>query len=229
MSILKNISVVIPLAPGEKAYLDLLKDLEVLPHETEIILSTTEPLAEIFPKNIHVIHTQKGRAHQLNGGVIKASKDYLWFLHADSRISKKDISTLEKSLNVAPETLFYFNLKFYSGPIWMVLNTIGVWVRSHFLGIPFGDQGLCIQKSLFKSLGGFDEKVPFGEDHLFVWKAKKQGIGLKCTGGWLKTSARKYQRQGWFKTTVNHMSLTFKQAFPQYFAILLRSHKISLI
>ncbi len=222
---LRNVSVIIPLAPGERAYPALLKDLEVLSHKTEIILVTTEPLEKTVSPNIYIFQTQKGRAHQLNLGAEKASKQYLWFLHADSRISKKNILTLEKSLHSDHKTLFYFNLEFYEGPIWMILNTVGVWIRSHFLGIPFGDQGFCIQKTLFKRLGGFDEGASFGEDHLFIWKTKKEGIKLQCTSGWLKTSARKYQEQGWLKTTLNHMSLTFKQAFPYYCAMLLKSQR----
>ena len=211
MSVLKNISIIIPLAPGEKAYLALLRDLEVFPSETEIILVTTEPLAP-GSTNIHVLKTEKGRARQLNFGAHHASKDYLWFLHADSRVSKKSILALETSLPSASHSLFYFNLTFYDGPIWMILNTLGVWIKSHFFGIPFGDQGFFIQKSLFERVGEFNKKIVSGEDHAFVWKTKKAGIKLKCTGAVIKTSARKYKYQGWAKTTLHHLFLTFKQA-----------------
>jgi GT2 family glycosyltransferase len=68
--------------------------------------------------------------------------------------------------------------------------------------MPFGDQGFCISKTLFHEIGGYPEKAPYGEDLLFVWKAKETGVKLHHVPSKLITSARHYQETGWFKLTL---------------------------
>ena len=120
------------------------------------------------------------------------------------------------ALEAAPDALHYFDLKFLDdGPSLMPVNVLGAYVRSHALGLPFGDQGLCLSRTAFERLGGFDAQVPYGEDHVFVWRAGRQGMPLRCTGVPLYTSARKYQAHGWAPTTLRHLLLTYKQAVPE--------------
>jgi len=64
--------------------------------------------------------------------------------------------------------LHYFDLVFLDdGPALTVVNTVGVWFRSHILGLR-SDQGFCLERKLFERLDGFSEDVSYGEDHLFV-------------------------------------------------------------
>jgi GT2 family glycosyltransferase len=82
--------------------------------------------------------------------------------------------------------------------------------------MPFGDQGFCLRREIWERLGGFDTHASYGEDHLFVWKARRAGVPLRPTGGTLRTSARKYQERGWLRTTARHLHLTATQAFPEW-------------
>jgi GT2 family glycosyltransferase len=93
----------------------------------------------------------------------------------------------------------------------MKINSWGANMRARFFGIPFGDQGFCIEKQLFETLGGYSETAPYGEDHLFVWRAHKAGVKLNRVPARLTTSARKYQQNGWLKTTLLHQYLWIKQ------------------
>ena len=168
-------------------------------------------------RKVKWLHSEIGRAFQMNVGASAATKPYLWFLHADSRFSRSTLSALEHSLGSEPRALHYFNLEFQDdGPKVMPVNAFGVWWRSHFLGLPFGDQGFCLSKEDFLKLGGYSESAPYGEDHLLVWKAKQIGLPLRCTSSTLSTSARKYQAKGWAKTTLRHGVLTWKQALPEF-------------
>lgn len=230
MNCIKNLSVIIPVGPEEDAWKTLLTDLCVLPADTEIILAaTTERPGDLqsvlrtngFTRGMMWLKSPKGRAKQLNAGVKAAQHSFLWFLHADSRISPQAIASLKRSLEKNERAIHYFNLAFSDdGPALTRINTAGAWIRSRVLGLPFGDQGYCVSRDIFQKLGGFDEKASYGEDHLFIWKARQRGVPIVCTGGWLGTSARKYSRDGWSATTVRHAVLTAKQAIPGLFRLL---------
>lgn len=197
-----------------------------MPHNFEIIFVTvTDRKSNKYNRlgfkshypQVRFISTQKGRGKQLNAGARAAKKEFLWFLHADSRLTRNTFESLCTSLNTNSHALHYFNLEFLKdGPSLMKLNTIGCWIRSHLMGVPFGDQGFCISRKNFRKVGGFPENVKYGEDHLFIWHAKQKGIPLRCTGGTIKTSARKYKDRGWVRTTLSHARLWTKQAFPEW-------------
>lgn len=192
-----KISVIIPLAANENQHQALIASL---PAEWEIIPS------------------QEGsRAKSLNMGAAKATGDYLWFLHADSQLDATCVPALHRTITQHPDALFYFDLAFSrDGLRLMWLNALGVRFRSRVLGAPFGDQGLCIGKALFEKLGGFPEGLAYGEDHVFVWRARQAGIKLKSTNATITTSARKYQAHGWAATTFMHQYLWIKQAWPEW-------------
>jgi len=180
-SVLEKISIIIPLAPDENAHERLLDDLK--PLNAEIIVSS-----------------EGSRAKSLNAGVAKAHNPFLWFLHADSRVSAENLVDLEQALARRSNALHYFDLAYEEGGL-AALNAWGANVRSHLCGLPYGDQGFCISRTLFEKIGGYPEDVPYGEDLLFVRQAKRQGIRLNRIPSKLKTSARKYHQHGWLKLT----------------------------
>ncbi len=225
-----QLAVVVPVAPGDIAWSRLAEDLSSLPLETEIIFVSPELPLDLLKhlldrlgsgRNLRWLQTLQGRALQLNAGVKATQKPYLWFLHADSRFDPSALEGLAESLERQPNALHYFNLAFLDdGPSLTVLNALGVWVRSHCFGMPFGDQGFCLPRQLFETLNGFREDASYGEDHLLVWQARSQGVPLHCTGKTVQTSARKYRENGWWRTTRNHLILTAKQAFPEWLTLL---------
>ena len=95
----------------------------------------------------------------------------------------------------------------------MHLNALGVFVRSRWLGLPFGDQGFFLARAVFERLGGFDTAVPFGEDHALVWAARRAGVAIVPAGAPLYTSARKYAEGGWLATTARHVWWTTAQVW----------------
>lgn len=213
-----QLSIVIPLAAGETAWRDLLGDLKGMDATHEILLAGVDPepddLGAIAPC-ARWIRCEPGRARQMNAAAERAAHPYLWFLHADSRVRPAGIAALISAVEEHPRDLHYFNLRFQKdGPPLMFLNTVGAWIRSHWFGMPFGDQGLCLSAKAFADLGGYDESARIAEDHLFVREAKRRGIRLRCTGHAVTTSARKYREQGWFRITGRHLAYTLRQAWP---------------
>ena len=187
---LSRLSIIIPVAPGETAQQQLLEDLAAL--DSEIVVSS-----------------EGSRAKSLNIGAAKARHDVLWFLHADSRVSAENLSALSQALKSGSETLYYFDLAYEGGGL-AALNAGGANIRSQWFDLPYGDQGLCISKALFDTIGGYPENVAYGEDLLFVRLAKRAGIQLKRIPSKLVTSARKYQQLGWLKLTVLRQWQLFK-------------------
>jgi hypothetical protein len=218
MTTLQQTSIIIPFAPDDLTWKALLSDFNNLPDTTEVILvaankkSAQEVQDFLLATHIQVISTAKGRAAQMNAGASAASNPCLWFLHADSRIDAQCVKAID-SFDFSKNTLAYFGLKFSNdGPEWMGINRFGVWFRSRFLRIPFGDQGFVISKSCFEMLGAFREDLSSGEDHAFVWKARKNEVALKHLNASIQTSARKYMKYGWGKTTRLHLRETWRQA-----------------
>lgn len=230
MDLMKDLAIIIPVAPKETAWPSLLKDLNELPAETEILLvgpkrprklETLKQRSSHAGRQIHWIDSPLGRAKQLNIGAEFTQKKFLWFLHADSRLSVDAFSALEDALIRDPHALYYFNLKFLDdGPPLTKINTVGAWIRSHWLLLPFGDQGFCISKTLFELLSRFPENVSYGEDHLFVWSARRAGIPVRPVSAQICTSSRKYRENGWAKTTLRHGFYTVRQAFPEWIKLL---------
>jgi len=220
-----QISVIIPVLDGEYSWKNLITDLAFFPDSTEFLFISNgvepgefEELAcqsQISDRS-YWYRSSVGRAVQMNRGASKACGASLLFLHVDSRLSESGIDALVQSLKLFPTDLLYFDLKFPDQSSFLMrLNQWGVYFRSHILGLPFGDQGLCLKRDLFLDLGGYNESAAYGEDHLLVWTARRKGVRLKCTGAFLETSARKYQQHGWLKITLRHIILTVFQAVPQ--------------
>ena len=223
LPLLPNLSVVIPLGPGEHEAAGLLHDLMALPPNSEIILVHADPepypLPPAWPAHLSVLqrHAAGGRARQLNLGARQATGRWLWFLHADTRLLPGCLDALQTFIGRTDPALGWFGLQFRDDGPWLArLNAHGANLRARWLGIPFGDQGFALQAKLFASLGGYDETASYGEDHLFVWTARSAGVPPRRISGTVATSARKYARQGWARTTLVHWVLTAAQAWPAW-------------
>ncbi len=215
------VSVVVPLAPGEAEWPVLVADLKAaLPQGFEVLLTAADAVAVSAVAGhlkVRVVVCDGGRARQLNAGAREAKGSWLWFLHADSRLSAETVPTLLAFVADGRDALGWFDLAFRpGGPPLMRLNAWGANLRSSWLGMPFGDQGLVLPSHCFATLGGYDETAPYGEDHLLVWAARRAGLPLKRVGARLLTSARKYERDGWAATTARHLRLTAAQALPEW-------------
>lgn len=224
------ISVIVPVAKEDETWRQLLPDLSVLAKDDEVIIVSSDvppehyhgdPALRSLTCSVHCIKSENGRAKQLNAGIRSSSRETLWFLHCDSRVSKESYYSLIGALEQAPDALHFFDLRFLDdGPALMFLNDFGVWIRSRIFRLPFGDQGFCISRSVLERLGGFCEKAAYGEDHLLVWRAHQMAIKVRCVGAPIYTSARRYQSFGWADTTVSHLKMTAKQAAPEIYRLL---------
>ncbi|MDD2944013.1 MAG: hypothetical protein PHC51_13735 [bacterium] len=194
--------------------------------EKGIDLYTTRkspPNTDNSPTVIRLLESEQGRAKQMNAGAIEARGEFVLFLHGDSRLSKTALNSLAAALQTKcyPENrLLYYCLKFANdGPPLMKLNEWGVRFRSSFFKLPFGDQGFCLKLQTFLNLGGFNETAACAEDLLFVIAARKAEIELRSLPETIITSARKYRRYGWLKTTAHHLLVTLSLTLREWFLL----------
>lgn len=227
------LSVIIPLGPEEQERPPLFDDLGLLPPGSEILLVGCHASAAVSVSRVAVarpptphlrvrrLRAQQGRATQMNLGAERATGEYLWFLHADTRLTAENVSALRVALRAHPDSLLYFDLGFHDGGQRRLrLNQWGARLRSDWLGVPFGDQGLCLPSQRFAALGGYPASAPYGEDHLLVWRARQQGIRLAGIGSRLATSARKYRQHGWLRLTLRYQWMWLCQAWPEWKTLL---------
>lgn len=177
--------------------------------------------AGVEDSRLHWLVSPAGRAIQMNHGAASARGTFLWFLHADSRFDQSTLPALRKVLARRESCLWYFRLRFFPyEPPFVRLNEWGAWLRSRWVGLPFGDQGFLMPRRMFFELGTYDVGVEYGEDHLMVWKAREHGYRVRWTGGTLFTSSRKYREKGWLRTTSIYWIRTLKQAMTCYLRIM---------
>ena len=224
--LLSQASIVIPVARADESWRSLIGDLIQIGTAAELLLvgAASAPsrdgdasAARLAAPTARWVSAAAGRARQMNLGAKRSTQPFLWFLHADSRVDADALLALGGALETHPHALHYFDLAFQGdGPRLVRLNAWGARFRSRYLGLPFGDQGLCMSRDTFERLGGFDETAAYGEDHLLVWAAHRHRVPLHRVEGVITTSARKYRSNGWLSTTLVHGWRTWRQAIPQF-------------
>ncbi len=155
---------------------------------------TVRVAQSLFAKT--VIIPGKNRAAQLNAGASIANSEILFFLHADSIPAKKFTKKIISSVNNNFQSgcfrlLFDYNHWFLKANAWFT--------RFDVNAIRFGDQGLFVTKAVFEKCGGYNEDLFIMEDQEIIHRLKKFS-SFKVIDRYLQTSARKYLKNGIYKT-----------------------------
>ena len=138
----------------------------------------------------------KGRAAQLCHGADQARGDWLLFLHADTALSRDWAERAKAHIANQSDKAAAFTLAYRSDAhMAKVVARRANW-RARALGLPYGDQGLLISRKLYHAVGGYPS-TPFMEDVQIVRAIGKKR--LRILGAEARTSADKYDRDGWRK------------------------------
>ncbi len=160
-----------------------------------------------------VIDSKRGRGIQLHVGACKAQGDVLLFLHADTRPPKGFAMMIERTLS-DPKTVFgAFRLGHHPSTAFLNLVALMANLRSLLLKMPYGDQGLFMRRSDYFRVGGFKD-LPLMEDVDLVRRLNKIGR-FKLVRARVRTSARRYDRNGVVLTTVRNWSLIIRYLLGQ--------------
>lgn len=197
-----KLEIIIPAGPDERAWRRLIKQL---PAPWAVCISAVDGRPDDLPSRINWLQGPAGRGIQLNAGAGVSRARWLWFVHADCVLSDQALAQVAQLAEGNEEVLAYLDLAFLpDGPRRTALNAVGANLRSRLLGLPYGDQGLCLPARRFHQLGGFRTDLERGEDLDFVVRAGAAGLPLRRLPAPIYTSARRYSEQGWWATTWGH-------------------------
>jgi len=169
----------------------------------------------------------KGRAYQMNYAAAKARGRTLYFVHADTMPPKSFfsdvISALDKGYRAG-----CFRFLFDGGPWLLRINAF----CTRFKGLPFrgGDQTLFIDKSLFDSLGGYDETYVIMEEYDLIRRVERENVFHIIPKNVL-VSARKYDDNSYLRVTFANylaMKMFLHSEKPEKIAVTYRSNLKSL-
>lgn len=156
----------------------------------------------------NLFHSAQGRGRQLALGAKAARGEWFLFLHADTVLSpgwEQEIAHFIQQRDSGDFAgVFHFSLDDYR-PAARRLETI-VALRCKLLALPYGDQGLLINRKLYEALGGYDN-IPLMEDVEFIRRiGRKRLIYFQAKA---LTSAKRYQLDGyWLRPLRNLLCLS---------------------
>lgn len=198
------LSVVIPVRNEAQALPCLLDDLaDLRAAGAELILvdgGSSDGTCELALGRVdQLLRTAPGRALQMNAGAAVARGEYLWFVHADTRVSVESLESLQSTLSERP-LWGRFDVRL-SGP-GLALRVIGAMInlRSRLSGIASGDQGIFVARQRFEALGGY-APIALMED-LQLCRRLRALARPRCVRPPLLTSSRRWEQHGIWRTVV---------------------------
>ena len=145
-----------------------------------------------------------GRGGQLCRGALRAQGDWLLFLHADTRLDPDWPLEVEAHISAgaeARELAAYFRLRFRAQGLAPYLVAHWANLRSRLFGLPYGDQGLLISRTLYDAIGGYPD-IALMEDVAITRKLKGR---LRKLDAKAHTGAERYLRNGWVRQGANNL------------------------
>lgn len=193
-----------------------LSNIEIILSDGGSVDGTIGIVSDLVDK---VIKSPKGRYNQLNYGARSANGDVLLFLHGDTLLPLHAILLIKyvlknsKILGGGFKKTWkwnpYINVPAPIQVIRKIWEALGNWASVSLKIIP-GDNAIFIRKNSFKALHGFSPLL-ICEDLDFIRRlkkyAKKKNGKITCVRAAVKTSARRLEKFGLFKTISNWFSL----------------------
>jgi rSAM/selenodomain-associated transferase 2 len=146
-----------------------------------------------------LLRAEPGRAAQMNAGAARARGEYLWFVHADTRVSAEALTALQAAL--AEQPLWgRFDVRLSGAGLAFKLIGAMISLRSRLTGIASGDQGIFVRRKDFDAMAGY-APIPLMED-LHLCRLLKRQARPYCIRVPLSTSSRRWEQNGIWRTVL---------------------------
>lgn len=147
------------------------------------------------------------RAAQMNLGASAAQSEIYYFLHADTRIPRDAIGSIERAVARGAAGGGFIR-RFDPPAVFLGLTCRAADWRCRFLGWFLGDQSIFVRREAFERLGGFRPMDRF-EDLDFSRRLKCIGKTMTLTPAVI-TSARRFRSHGPVLQTWKDLILTLR-------------------
>jgi rSAM/selenodomain-associated transferase 2 len=209
---LPQLSIVVPTLNEAATLGDLLADLEGVQQTYQVIVvdggSTDGTPSVARDSGAQVICTAPGRGLQLRAGADAATASLICFLHADARLDAEAVETLSALALRRPAGAFVFRLRIADDRARYRLVELGALLRSRYLRLPYGDQGLIVNRRDYLRAGGYPPQ-PLMEDVALV-RALGKVTEIRVLDADIRVSARRWQRDGVLLRTVRNQVLLLR-------------------
>jgi rSAM/selenodomain-associated transferase 2 len=166
---------------------------------------STDATTSIATRNgAAVMIAPRGRGTQLRAGAQVVVSDWMLFLHADTLLDgawhTAVVAHTQRADTKMTAAVFKFALDDPS-PQARRLERFVAW-RTRALGLPYGDQGLLIHRTLYDSVGGFKD-LPLMEDVDIVRRISKRRLAVLDVRA--LTSATRWQNSSWLLNSARNL------------------------
>lgn len=212
---MKKISIIVPVLNEKETLRRTLEPLEKFPKAEVVIVdggSTDGTVALLqawlnrpSPQERVVLYGDRGRARQMNAGAKRATGEIFLFLHADCLLPEGAIDAIAEAVASPAAAGGAFRFRVDSERVFLNVVEKLANLRSRFLQLPYGDQGIFVRREVFERLGGYAD-LPLMEDVDFVLRLKKAGE-IVLLAKEITTSPRRWLREGIYYTSLRNLFL----------------------
>jgi len=204
-----SISIIVPVMRDSAALQRLLDHLApLLARRDEIIVVDVEQSQSSADTCAHFgaryLSKPASRGARMNFGAATAANRILWFIHADAQPDATAPDLIRQTIGSGTHA-GYFKFRF-SGERSLPRRTLesAINLRAS-IGIPYGDQALFMTCPAFEQAGGYADTTLFEEVALV--KALQRAGNFKRLPATIGVSPRRWERDGWFKRTLQNRLL----------------------
>jgi rSAM/selenodomain-associated transferase 2 len=170
--------------------------------------SSDRTLKIIEQAGAELIHSGPGRGEQLAAGAARARSPWLLFLHADTVLQpgwEREASALIERIDSGRRrpTAAAFRFALDDDGLWPRMIEAGVAMRCALFRLPYGDQGLLIQRHLYQQVGGYS-RLPLMEDVDLVRRIGRRRMTILRARA--ITSAVRYQQDGYVRRSARNLA-----------------------
>lgn len=148
-----------------------------------------------------IVEGPAGRGGQIARGVAIARGRWVLILHADTHLSAHWVEAALRHMAEHEGEAGYFRLVFRASGVAPKLVAFGANVRSRVFGLPYGDQGLLVARSVLDSVGGVPD-IALMEDVVLARALKGR---LRMLEAEAQTSAARYLAEGWVRRVMRNL------------------------
>jgi rSAM/selenodomain-associated transferase 2/rSAM/selenodomain-associated transferase 1 len=191
-----SLTIVIPTLDEAERLPRLLSDLDSLDAEVVVVdggsADATRDLARAG--GARVLESPPGRATQLRTGAASTDAEWLFFLHADSRIEPDALTALRDFLaSAALDDFAHYRFALDDTGRFHRFIEFGQRLRERWSQLPYGDQGLIVSRELYERAGCYPQ-WPIMEDVGLLDRLAQIGRRVVLPAR-LLTSSRRYDAE----------------------------------